>query len=161
LYIPFLSIQGRTIRKFNALTIAKKSTCGRAKCGCVIAKDGQIIGVGFNSPPKNLASQKRCFSDKSSYDKKVTDKTCCIHAEQRAIIDALKKNPSKMLGSRLYLIRLDTEEKLTIAKEPYCTICSKFALEVGISEFVLYQKEGICVYDTEEYNDLSYRYRES
>jgi hypothetical protein len=31
-----------------------------------------------------------------SYHRKVTDKTCCIHAEQRALFDALKNHPEQI-----------------------------------------------------------------
>jgi len=34
------------------------------------------------------------------------------------------------------------------------------ALDVKIAEFVLWHKEGICVYNTEEYNQLSFEYSE-
>lgn len=44
------------------------------------------------------------------------------------------------------------------AGKPYCTICSKMALDVGIAEFVLWHEEGITVYDTKEYNELSFQY---
>lgn len=97
---------------------------------------------------------------KDGYHKKVTDKTCCVHAEQRAIMDALRKNSEKLSGSRLYFIRLDKAGNTSKAGKPYCTICSKMALDAGISEFVLWHEEGICVYDTEEYNTLSYEYTE-
>jgi len=137
---------------------AKKSTCERSKCGCVIIKDNEIIGRGFNSSPGNLESQKRCEIDKKSYNEKVTDKTCCIHAEQRAIMDALRTNPERVEGSVLYFIRLDENGNKTFAGKPYCTICSKMALDVGIKSFVLWHKEGICFYDTDEYNDLSFKY---
>ena len=36
----------------------------------------------------------------------VTEKTWCMHAEQRAIMDALKRNPEELPGSRIYFIRL-------------------------------------------------------
>jgi len=140
--------------------LAKKATCDRSHCGCVIVKDNVIIGQGFNSPPGNLENQRKCNVDKATYNKKVTDKTCCIHAEQRAIFDALKNNADKIDGARLFFIRLDDKGNMTKAGKPYCTICSKFALDSGIKEFVLWHKEGICVYDTEEYNTLSYQYNE-
>ena len=82
----------------EAVQVAKNATCARSRCGAVIAKDGKIIGSGFNSPPRNLEGQRRCQNKKSIYNKKVTDKTCCIHAEQRAIFDALKTNPEKIRG---------------------------------------------------------------
>ncbi len=138
----------------QATEVAKKSTCQRSKCGAVIVKDSQIIGQGFNSPPSE--SQRRCKNKKDQYHQKVTDKTCCVHAEQRAIMDALKNHPDKLKGSKLFFIRLDQDNNVLFAGKPYCTICSKMALDVGIKEFVLLHKQGIKSYDTEEYNELSY-----
>ncbi|MEK6900471.1 MAG: hypothetical protein AABX05_05085 [Nanoarchaeota archaeon] len=144
----------------EAAEAAAFSTCGRSQCGSLIVKNYAVIGKGYNSPPNSLESQRRCSYIKDSYHKKVTDKTCCVHAEQRAIMDALQKNPDKLSGSRLYFIRLDEKGKSSRAGKPYCTICSKMALDSGIAEFVLWHEEGICVYDTVEYNELSFRYRE-
>jgi len=148
------------INYFNeVMRIAKKSTCQRAKCGCIIVKDNKIIGEGFNSPPNDLEAQRRCSNSKSKYHKKVTDKTCCVHAEQRAIMNTLRKNPKEIINSRLYFIRSDKKGNKVYSGKPYCTICSKMALDVGISKFVLWHEEGICVYDTEEYNDVSFHFR--
>lgn len=142
----------------EAAKIALNSTCLRSKCGSVIVRNGEIIGKGFNSPPLNKPPD---FCIKSTLPKNFkSDKTCCIHAEQRAIIDALKNNPDKVSGSRLYFIRLDEKDEKKFAGKPYCTICSKMALDVGISELVLLHKGGICVYNTEEYNRLSFEYTE-
>lgn len=103
----------------------------------MIVENDEIIGTGFNSPPGNLEHQRRCKNNKSEYDKKVTDKTCCVHAEQRAIMNALIDAPDKIIGSRLYFVRINDDGKTTHAGKPYCTICSKMALDGGISEFVL------------------------
>jgi deoxycytidylate deaminase len=140
--------------------VARSSTCNRSHCGSVIVKDNEIIGRGFNSPPGNKEESRRCSCSKTSYAQKVTDKTCCVHAEQRAMIDALINNPTKITDSRLYFIRLDKEDNPAYSGQPYCTICSKMALDLGIKEFVLFHKEGICVYDTQEYNELSFNYKE-
>lgn len=51
-------------------------------------------------------------------------------------------------------------EWLETAGQPYCTHCSRLALDAGIAEFVLWHNEGIAVYPTDEYNNLSYRYKE-
>lgn len=139
--------------------LAKLATCERSKCGSIIVANNVIIGKGINSPAHNQENQRRCNYDKDSYHRKVTDKTCCIHAEQRAIMDALAHNSDKIIGSRLYFMRLDEEDNLTRAGNPYCTICSKMSLDVGIQEFVLWHDDGIAVYDTDEYNLLSYEYR--
>ncbi len=143
----------------KAAEIALESTCLRSKCGSVIVKNGVIIGKGYNSPPGHDESQRRCKNDKKLYHDKVTDKTCCVHAEQRAIMDALKHNPYEVPGSRLYFIRLDSDNKMLKAGNPYCTICSKMALDAGVKEFVLWHDTGITVYDTSEYNELSYNYQ--
>ena len=89
----------------EAVKSALKSSCLKSKCGTVIVKDEKIIGTGFNSPPKELESQRRCLVDKKDFDDKVGDKSCCIHAEQRAIMDCLKNNADKINGSSLYLDR--------------------------------------------------------
>ena len=143
----------------QAAEIAKKATCERSKCGAVIVQLDEVIGSGFNSPPQDIESQRRCSYSKDSYHKKVTDKTCCVHAEQRAIMNALRKNPDKLSGSRLYFICLADNGKPSRAGKPYCTICSKMALDVGIDEFVLWHKKGVCVYNTDEYNTLSFQFK--
>lgn len=144
----------------SAAEVARQATCGRSKCGSVIVKDGEIIGEGFNSPVGNLESQRRCGVEKSSYHAKVTDKTCCVHAEERAIMDALRRNPEKLAGSTLWFIRLDEDGKPKSSGKPYCTICSKLAFDTGIEEFVLWHESGITAYSTDEYNDLSYGFSE-
>lgn len=136
----------------------QKNTCKRGKGGSVIVKNNLIIGEGFNSPPFNLESQRRCDADKSKYHERVRDKTCCIHAEQRAILDTLKNNADKIIGSRIYYANLDDKGEIARAGNPYCTICSKITIEAGISEFVLWHKDGICVYESGEYNKLSFEY---
>jgi len=144
----------------EAARVAQNSKCDRKKCGSVIVKDGKIIGEAFNGPPGNLESQRRCSYSKDSYHTKLTDKSCCIHAEERAIMLTLRTNPEKIIGSRLYFARLDEHGKKEPAGKPWCTLCSKMSLEAGIKEFVLWHKEGITVYDTEEYNTLSFQYKE-
>jgi deoxycytidylate deaminase len=144
----------------KAAEIAKKATCTRAKCGTVIVKNGEIIGNGYNSPPNHLESQRRCKKEKEEYSKKITDKTCCIHAEQRAIIDALTHKASNINGATLYFTRINAANETEKSGNPYCTICSKMALDVGIKEFVLWHESGITAYDTNEYNSKSYDYQE-
>lgn len=137
--------------------VALSSPCFRSRCGSVIVNHGRIIGSGYNSPPKDIHID-HCIKD-ALPDNFKSDKTCCIHAEQRAIMDALIHNSDDITGSRLYFIRLDEAGNKQHAGDPYCTICSKMALDAGIAEFVLWRPEGICVYDTHEYNLLSFQYR--
>ncbi len=143
----------------EAVVVARQATCEDARCGAVIVKDEAIIGRGFNSPPIGT-SVHRCQLPKSSYHLRVTDKTCCIHAEVRAILDALCQHPEKLPGSTLFFIRVDEQGQRKFSGAPYCTLCSKLVLDAGIQSFVLFQKEGIVSYPADEYNELSFGYRD-
>jgi deoxycytidylate deaminase len=134
---------------------ALKSTCKRAKCGSIVVRDNAIIGLGFNSPPRNK-SNSRCLRKHEIKPGFKSDKTCCIHAEQRAIIDSLSYSYNKNVS--LYYVRLDNHGNIKPSGKPYCTICSKMALDVGIKYFTLIHPEGITQYGTKEYNDLSFEY---
>ncbi len=138
----------------EAIKVAEQSPCLRSKCGSVVVSGGEIIGRGFNSPPGNVVLEK-CLKDALPDDFK-SDKTCCVHAEQRAIMEAFSLNSGKIKGSSIYFIRLDLENKVITAGKPYCTICSKMALDSGIKEFLLWHEKGIRVYDTFEYNEISF-----
>lgn len=140
--------------------IALGATCERSMCGSSIFQGDELIGSGINSPPNNDENQRRCSSSKELLDRKVVDKTCCVHAEQRAIMDALRNNPAKIIGARLYFVRLGEDKQPKKSGNPYCTMCSKMALDVGLAEFVLWHKQGVCIYDTAEYNLLSFKYKE-
>lgn len=144
-------------RHWNYLiNIASKSTCHRSQCGSIlIAEDESVIGSGYNSMPCNETAA--CFKDGLAPGFK-SDKTCCIHAEQRAIMDALTKNSDKIKNSTLLFIRLDENGHPKHSGEPYCTICSKMALDAGVGFFALWHKEGWTAYDTKYYNELSFKY---
>ena len=136
---------------------AKLATCHRAKCGCVIvAADKSIIGRGHNSPPGDDEAQRTC--DIADYDFSVKpkyDKTCCVHAEWKAILDACKRRGKAIEGSTLYFMRINDKGEFTNADAPYCTVCSRLTLESGVKWFVLWNGAPQ-VYDTSKYNKLSY-----
>ncbi len=145
---------------------AENATCLRAKCGAVIVKNDVIIGRGFNSPAtadtdKNHASKaaQKCDCVYTQSPKPKSDRTCCVHAEWRAIIEALKNSSENTLaGGALYFTRVDADGNILKSGEPYCTVCSRLALDTGISQFGLWHESGIRMYDTEEYNELSYQF---
>lgn len=156
-----LGEEGKISKKY--LNVASRealnSSCHRSKCGSIIVRDDfGIIGKGHNSPPQNKCLEA-CFKDSLSENFK-SDKTCCVHAEQRAIINALSQYGKNFFrDTTLYFIRLD-EEKQIPAERPYCTICSKFALDNNIDNWVLSHKDGIYKYDSEEYNQISFGLKE-
>lgn len=141
----------------KAAEVAKKALCLRAKCGTVIINNGEIIGAGYNAPPLNKEENRTCDKE-FGIGKTKYDKTCCMHAEWRAIIDALKRNPGKLKGSKLYFTRVDESGETKKSDKPYCTVCSRMALDAEIDKFVLWHEKGICEYLTDEYNRLSYEY---
>ena len=138
---------------------AKKSLCLRDKCGAVIVFDGEIVGRGYNAPPQDDVAQRKCHLELVHSDKPKSDRTCCMHAEWRAILDAVANGKAK--GSTLYFVRVDEEGKIKSSNGiPYCTVCSRLALDIGVAFFALHTKEGARVWNTEEYNDLSYAFHE-
>ena len=136
---------------------AMKALCLRAKCGSVVVLNGEIIGRGYNAPPQDDISQRKCELDLVESKKPKSDRTCCMHAEWRAILDALK-NKKDISGSTLYFTRVDEAGNILKSGEPYCTVCSRLALDSGIAYFALWHEEGIKKYDTKTYNDISYRF---
>lgn len=151
----------RAIEWMNeAAKVAEKALCLKAKCGTVIVKDGNIIGQGYNAPPLDDDKNRTCLDEYDFSGKPKYDHTCCMHAEWRAVLDAMKQNSEQLEGSQLYFTRIDEDGNIKKSGEPYCTICSRFALDVGIAEFLLWHDKGICSYPTDEYNKLSYAYRD-
>ena len=145
----------------EAATVARKALCLKAKCGTVILKDGEIIGQGYNAPPLDDEKNRTCLDEYDFSGKPRYDHTCCMHAEWRAVLDAVRRNPEKVKGSQLYFVRVDGEGNIKKSGEPYCTVCSRFALHVGIAEFFLWKDKSICSFPTDEYNTLSYAYKDS
>lgn len=81
------------------------------------------------------------------------------HAEWNAIIDALKYHADKIEGSALYFMRVNEKDERIGAGVPWCTICSRLALESGIAEFGLWQMdEGPKMFDTKTYNLESFAF---
>lgn len=139
--------------------VAQSSTCERSRCGAIIIKNDRIIGRGWNSPPGNLESQRRCQRKHELKPGFKSDRTCCIHAEQRAIADALHHFPADLPGAEMYFYRLGADKNLEITR-PYCTVCSKAILDAGVARIALYRADGWQWYDTEAYNDISFNYSE-
>lgn len=150
------------LKAMNYIIAAKdeavKATCKKAKYGAVIVSHGRIIGKGFNSPPGNLDIMRRCGMDKKGLHARITDKTCCIHAEQRAKDDATKTNPNGVRNSFMYLARVDEKGSMMMCSKPYCTLCSKMLVDAGIAGIVFMQKEGITSYGAFTFNNESYKY---
>lgn len=146
----------------EAALIAQQATCLRARCGSIIvSKDGIALGSGFNAPPLNDENQRKCSETYDSTLKPKSDKTCCVHAEWNAILSASSRNNGlDIIGSTLYFMRVDEDGNFTNAGEPYCTVCSRLALQGGVSVFGLWE-DGPRMIPTDLYNQMSYAYFDS
>lgn len=136
---------------------AKKSLCLRDKCGAIIVSDGKVVGRGYNAPPNDDLALRRCDLNIIQSPKPKSDRTCCVHAEWRAIIDAIR-HEKKLDGSTLFFTRVDRDGNILKSGQPYCTVCSRLALDNGVGFFALWHENGIGIYDTKEYDELSYRF---
>jgi len=142
----------------EARKVATRATCNKAHCGAVVVTtNGEIIGRGYNAPPEGDESQRMCDIELDKTIKQNNDKTCCVHAEWNAIIDALKHHGKKIEGAILYFMRVDDNNGVTEAGDPYCTVCSRLAMESGIKTFGLWN-DGPQMIDTAEYNLKSYEF---
>lgn len=138
---------------------ARRSICKNARNGAVIRNGRIVIGRGFNSPPLNKEEFRTCLDEYSIPKKKVKfDRTCCVHAEWRAVMDALKNHPKSIKGSKLYHVRLDEKGNAMKMDKPFCTTCSRIILDSGVGEFVARHKKGVVAFSTGEFNRLSYKF---
>lgn len=141
----------------EAVRLGNQAICKRGRGGAVLVLGGKIIGRGYNAPPKDSGQNRMCHTDYRTSKKPKSDRTCCVHAEWRAILEGIK-NKGNISGSSIYYAAVDEDGKMLYSKSPYCTVCSRLALDTGIKYFLLWHTDGIKQYDTEEYNRISYNF---
>jgi len=133
---------------------AKKSTCKKSQRAATIVKNGEILGKGHNK----VTIEKYCDPciREGIKDNSRVELCSATHAEQEAILDALKKGKN-IEGSRMYHIKLKNGE-VKPSEDVSCTVCSRLVLGSNISEFVLLHKKGFALYSAEEFNEKSFEY---
>ena len=138
-----------------AANVARSSPCKRRKCGSVlVGADGAVFGAAVNQPPVD-GFTTHCEPDYCLAEGFRSDKACCVHAEQRSILLALK-NGQQVAGSTMVFASVDAAGQRKLSGQPYCTICSKMALESGVEAWILEHAEGVTRYDAVEYNRISF-----
>lgn len=107
--------------------IAKRATCDRGRCGCVVVKDKRIIATGYvGSPPGLPHCDEIGHLMKKVVDEDGTIRQHCVrttHAEQNAICQAAKHGTS-LNGATLYC-----------RMEP-CRVCAMLLISSGITRVV-------------------------
>jgi hypothetical protein len=143
----------------QAAVQARQAKCHRAHCGAVVVtEDGKIIGAGYNAPPNDDENQRYCDTTFNFEIKPKYDKTCCVHAEWNAIINALKNFGDKINGGTLYFMRVDEKGAWTDAGAPFCTVCSRLAAQSGLKYFALWVNDKPKIYEVSDYNRESYKF---
>lgn len=138
-----------------AADIARSSPCKKRKCGSVlVSADGSVFSGAVNQPPPGAAVHCTPYCLPAGFK---SDKACCVHAEQRSILDAMKQGKS-VAGSIMVFSSVDEAGNRLMSGQPYCTICSKMALESGVQAWILEHADGIKRYDAVEYNRISFEY---
>lgn len=109
-----------------AANLAKRSHCIKRHVGAVLTKDTRIISIGYNGPPAGTHNCDEEFPETGCVTDSKGSCSLAIHAEQNAILYAVKNNAS-VNGSTLY-----------VTLSP-CLACSRIIYSLGI-EKVIYLK---------------------
>lgn len=142
----------------KAAEMAKKSLCHRARCGAIIVKNGVMVAEGFNAPPQNSDERRTCLNEYEIPGGFRHDRTCCIHAEQRAALNAAKQGKD-LTGGRVYFVFLDEAGRKIKVSDIKCTICSRVILDAGVSEWAVYAPDGVRIYGVAEFDAFSYGHK--
>ena len=84
-----------------AVNLARRSHCIKRHVGVVLAKDTRIISIGYNGPPSGTHNCDEEWPDVGCPRDSKGGCSLAIHAEQNAILYAVKNNIS-VEGSTLY-----------------------------------------------------------
>ncbi|MEK7083827.1 MAG: cytidine/deoxycytidylate deaminase family protein [Patescibacteria group bacterium] len=110
-----------------AHVVGKRSTCGRGRLGCVIAKNKQIIVTGYAGAPRGLphcddvGHQMKTVRHEDGHESQHCLRTA--HAEQNALTQAARIGVS-VEGATLYC-----------GMTP-CAACAKMLINAGIEKIV-------------------------
>ncbi|KXT84054.1 dCMP deaminase / Late competence protein ComEB [Streptococcus sp. DD11] len=120
----------------QALLIANRSTCKRAKVGAVLVKDNKVISTGYNG---SVSGTEHCID----HDCLVIDGHCVrtLHAEVNAILQGAERGVPK--GFTAYVTHFP------------CLNCTKQLLQVGCKRVVYINQ-----YRIDDYAQYLYREKE-
>ena len=138
-----------------AAQVARQSTCHRRKCGSVlVAEDGTMFAAAKNQLPPGAAVHCNPYCLPAGFK---SDKACCMHAEERSIMQALKEG-FPLQGTTMVFASVDEAGTRLASGQPSCTICSKMALEAGVGWWILEHADAVLRYAAAEYNHISFQY---
>lgn len=119
-----------------AKAVSMKSTCLKKHYGCIIVKDDQVIGSGYNGAPRGESHCEVCTKIKSNKDMEEYLSCKSVHAEQNALISCARKD---MIGSTLYLAGVNPSSGAEMSVVEPCQICLRLIKNAGIDRVVTRQ----------------------
>jgi dCMP deaminase len=102
-----------------AVNLAKRSHCIKRHVGAVLTKDTRIISIGYNGPPSGTHNCDEQWPDVGCPRDSKGGCSLAIHAEQNAILYAVK-NKTSVDGATLY-----------VTLSP-CLACARIIYSMGI-----------------------------
>lgn len=85
-----------------AVNLARRSHCIKRHVGAVLTKDTRIISIGYNGPPSGTHNCDEQWPDTGCARDSKGGCSLAIHAEQNAILYAVK-NKTSVEGATLYV----------------------------------------------------------
>lgn len=106
-----------------AVNLAKRSHCIKRHVGAVLTKDTRIISIGYNGPPAGTHNCDQEWPDDGCERDSKGGCSLAIHAEQNAILYAVK-NKTSVEGATLY-----------VTLSP-CLACARIIYTMGIERVI-------------------------
>jgi dCMP deaminase len=106
-----------------AVNLARRSHCIKRHVGAVLTKDTRIISIGYNGPPSGTHNCDEKWPDTGCPRDSKGGCSLAIHAEQNAILYAVK-NKTSVEGATLY-----------VTLSP-CLACARIIYSMGIQKVV-------------------------
>lgn len=106
-----------------AVNLAKRSHCIKRHVGAVLTKDTRIISIGYNGPPAGTHNCDEQWPDEGCPRDSKGGCSLAIHAEQNAILYAVK-NKTSVEGATLY-----------VTLSP-CLACARIIFSMGIEKVI-------------------------
>ncbi len=106
-----------------AVNLAKRSHCIKRHVGAVLTKETRIISIGYNGPPAGTHNCDMQWPDDGCPRDSKGGCSLAIHAEQNAILYAVK-NKTSVEGATLY-----------VTLSP-CLSCARIIYSMGIKKVI-------------------------
>lgn len=106
-----------------AINLAKRSHCVKQQVGAVLTKETRIISIGYNGPPSGTHNCDEVWPETGCPRDSKGGCSLAIHAEQNAILYAVKNNASVATGT------------LYCTLSP-CLACARIIFSMGISKVI-------------------------